>query len=95
MVNIFAFEKAFKLTWIQRCLKNPDSQWYSMFQLICDNTEKLLKFGNEWCLLFSETLTNIFWKNILQDWLKVHFGTIQIYVTDKLTFRIGIIEGYI
>ena len=58
MVNIFAFEKAFKLTWIQRCLKNPDSQWYNMFQLICGNTDKLFKFGNEWFLLLSETLTN-------------------------------------
>ena len=68
MVNIFAFEKALKLTWIQRCLKIPDSQWYKMFQLICDNTVKLFKFGSEWCLLQSETLTNKFWKNILQDW---------------------------
>ena len=81
-----------------------------MFQLICHNTDKLFKFGNEWCLLQSETLTNKFWKNILQDWhslsknnyqkqilkyLKAQFGTIQIYVIDKLTFRIGIIKGYI
>ena len=70
MFNIFAFEKAVKLTWIQRWLKNPDSQWYNMFQFICDNTDKLFKFGNEWCLFLSETLTNFnkFWKNILQDW---------------------------
>ena len=68
MVNIYAFEKALKLTWIQTCLKNPDSQWYNMFQLICDNIDKLFKSGNEWCLRLSETLTNKFWKNILQDW---------------------------
>ena len=110
MVNIFAFEKALKLTWIQRCLKNSDSQWYNMFQLICNITEKLFKLDNEWCLLFSETLTNNFGKIFCKTgiasvknnyqkqilkYLKVQFGTIQIYLDDKLTFPIGMIKGYI
>ena len=28
MVNIYAFEKALKVSLIQRCLKQPETQWH-------------------------------------------------------------------
>ena len=56
------------MSWIERCLREPNTQWYEMFQLMCGKIDKLFTFGNEWCQLLSERLSNKFWKNILQDW---------------------------
>ena len=69
MVNIYAFEKALKVTWIQRCLKQPETQWHKLFQSICDNKyDRLFTFGNEWCFHLAQALSNKFWKNVLLDW---------------------------
>ena len=64
MIDLTLFDKALKLTWVRRLLKE-DKMWKT---LITEGYPQLLdikKFGNHFVNQMTQTINNPFWENVM------------------------------
>ena len=66
MVQLPAFIKALKISWIRRIIKqHENNEW---FDLSTVNFSKLLSMGTQYAERLTETLINPFWKDLMKHW---------------------------
>ena len=68
MVDIYNFERALKVNWIKKLLSQKKSLWNQMFEQIYKSCDKVIQFGDQWCLKMLPTIKNPFWKDVVTDW---------------------------
>ena len=68
MIDITAFMKALKLTWIKRLFTQYTSPWLILFQKTICSASSLVEFGTVWCKNLTHKITNQFWIEILSIW---------------------------
>ena len=71
MLHFSNFMMALKASWIKRLLTS-DSKWVTLFQAVTKlKTEDMFKFGDNFIQRKQKLIKNIFWKNVLQSWIKI------------------------
>lgn len=78
MINIHNFMIALKTSWIKRLIFN-ESKWKYLFESVT-TTKKFISFGNDYTNLLMGKTKNLFWKDVLYSWNKVHN---KIKLSDK------------
>ena len=68
MVDIYNFERALKVNWIKKLLSQKKSLWNQMFKQIYKSCDKVIQFGDQWCVKMLPTIKNPFWKDVVTDW---------------------------
>ena len=68
MIDIYYFESALKVNWIKKLLSQKKSLRNLMFEQIYKNCDKVIQFGDHWCLKMLQTIKNPFWKDVVTDW---------------------------
>ena len=67
MIDIYNFQRALKVNWI-KILSQKKSLWNLMFEQIYKSYDKVIQFGDQWCLKMLHTIKNPFWKDVVTDW---------------------------
>ena len=66
MVQLPAFIKALKISWIRRIIKpHENNEWFDFSTV---NFSKLLSMGTQYAERLTETLINPFWKDLMKHW---------------------------
>ena len=65
MIYIDAFITALKITWLRRCILQPNSTWSSLPNI---DMNCVFSKGENYAELKTKDLTNPFWKDILKSW---------------------------
>ena len=68
MIDVKNFEQALKLSWINRLLCCPQSQWYQLFKVSHTDPKNLFIYGDDFSKKTLKNVTNQFWKNVIEDW---------------------------
>ena len=79
MLDLELFEKALKLTWIRRFLKE-ESKWKIIIEAKYPSINDIPKFGNEFVLKLSRNIKNPFWKNVFTS---LHYFNKSFRMTSK------------
>ena len=68
MVDIRAFMKALKLTWIKKLFTQYTSPWLILFQKTICSVSSLVELGTVWCKTLTHIISNQFWIEVLSIW---------------------------
>ena len=60
MIDIFSFEKAFKVNWIKRILFQHDAEWKILLSVTHDGLNRIFNLGGEWSKQMSQKAKNKF-----------------------------------
>ena len=71
MVDIQAFDKALKLTWIRRFL-NGDSKWKYVITEIYPKLNNIMKYGDNYIFQLKNDIDNPFWSALMQYLFEFH-----------------------
>ena len=78
MIDLVKFVRALKITWVRRLLSSQQASWKSLFKISILPIDNLTIFGSSYILKCINRIQNVFWKNVLTDW---------IYVNGNITTR--------
>ena len=82
MINLSAFIKALKSTWLRRILSS-DSKWLEILKVYLD-VEKLMTCNTELIKEKSNTINNQFWKDVLKSAIDIDMKTV---VTEEFILK--------
>ena len=82
MINLSAFIKALKSTWLRRILSS-DSKWLEILKVYLD-VEKLMTCNTELIKEKSNTINNQFWKDVLKSVIDIDMKTV---VTEEFILK--------
>ena len=69
MLNIEKFILGLKITWIRRLVRNPSSQWVTLFESSVCKINKITTFGSLYLELIKRNITNKFWIGVFDSWI--------------------------
>ena len=85
MIDTETFIHALKSTWVKRLWNNDGAQWAEITDSSVFPQEKLALLGPSWHKMFTNKVTNPFWKDILSSWSKINenipLKTFQDFIT--------------
>ena len=70
MVNIENFITSLKIAWIKKLLTNCDAEYISLFEKTLSPLSKFFMLGSDWAKYLVQKTTNMFWKDVLNSWLR-------------------------
>ena len=91
MIDLVKFIRALKITWIRRLLSSQQASWKSLFQISILPINNLTIFESSYILKCIKRIKNVFWKNVLTDWIYVNGNITTRSNEDILTQIYGII----
>ena len=72
MIDTEKFIHALKYTWVKRLWNNDGAQWVQVIDSSVFPQDKLALLGPSWHKMFTNKVTNPFWKDILSSWSKIN-----------------------
>ena len=72
MIDTEKFIHALKSTWVKRIWNNDGAQWAQIIDSSVFPQDNLVLLGPSWHKMFTNKITNPFWKDILSSWSKIN-----------------------
>ena len=67
MINVHAFIKSLKVSWVRRIFCGPECQWLTLFNEMYTYTGKL-HFESMWGNVLIKKISNPFWVEVIENW---------------------------
>ena len=67
MINVHAFIKSLKVSWVRRIFCGPECQWLTLFNEMYTYTRKL-HFESMWGNVLIKRMSSAFWVEVIENW---------------------------